>query len=186
MNDEAIQYISPLISELLASEILNPPKKWWHLRKKLLKRIELVFMPVYYFELVTESTKSGMQQVSVIVDGISGVFSLYDRIVLTNESPLNIPAFQFDINPQQAQQICLNEYRRVLLNYNMRKHAFIELKEILIQNKLFFPFWIGYFQVGKKYDFEAIDAVNGKSPGVKMRSAFLSAFTQWKTQENVK
>ncbi len=181
MNDISIQYISPLISELLASEILNPPKKWWHLQKMLLKRIELVLMPFYYFELVTESPKSGLQQVNVIVDGISGVFSLYDRIELTNESPLNIPVFQFEINPQQAIQICLNEYRRVLLNYNLRRRVFVAIKEILIQKKLFLPFWIGYFQVGKKYDFQVIDAINGKSPSVRMRSAFLSAFSQRKT-----
>ncbi|MBN2090374.1 hypothetical protein JW964_12245, partial [candidate division KSB1 bacterium] len=177
---EKIYYTPPLVSEFSASEILKPPKKWWYVRKKILKRIELVFMPFYYFELVTESSKLGIQRVNMVVDGISGIFSLIDPLDLTLESSLHTPVFQFQINLQQAHQICLNEYKRVLLNYSLKRHVVIEIKEILIQEKLFYPFWVGYLIIGKKYDFQTIDAVGGKFQGVKMRMAFLSAFNQRK------
>lgn len=180
MNIEKIQYVAPLFNETSAREILKPQKKWWHLKKKILKRIELVFLPFYYFELRTESKKSDLQRANIVVDGITGVYNLFDPIDLTNIPPVNSSVFQFEIKLQRAREIGLHEYKRALLNYGLKKHIFIEVKEILIEEKIAYPFWIGYYVVGKKYDFLAIDAVSGKAPGVKMRRAFLSAFNQGK------
>lgn len=181
MKLENIQYVKPLINEISANEILTPRNRWWHFRKLALKRIELVFLPFYYFELHTESKISGIRQVNIVVDGITGVFSLFDPIKLTDSFPPHSLVFQFEITPQQASEICLNEYKRILLNYSLKQHVFVEVKEIMLEKKIFYPFWIGYLLIGKRYDFQAIDAVDGKVQGIKMRRAFLNAFNQEKT-----
>jgi hypothetical protein len=178
MNIQKIQYGTPLFNETSAREILKPQKKWWHLRKKILKQIELVFLPFYYFELRTESKKSDLQRANFVVDGITGVYSLFDPIELTNTPPVNTSVFQFELTLPRAREIGLFEYKRSLLNYGLKQHVFIEVKEILLEEKFFYPFWIGYYVVGKKYDFLVIDALSGKMPGIKLRRAFLSAFNQ--------
>ena len=42
--------------------------------------------------------------------------------------------------------------------------------------KVLYPFWVGYFQKGNKYDFKAVDAVSGEMMGVTMRKVILKAF----------
>jgi hypothetical protein len=57
------------------------------------------------------------------------------------------------------------------------KHA-KEVKEIIDMKKIFYPFWIGYFNRKDIFDFKAVDAVSGQAQGIKMRKIFLQAFRQ--------
>ena len=170
------KYVKPLIPREEAQDLLTE-EKWFHIKKRQLRRIELVYIPHYFFYLVI-ILKSGEKDVVASTEGVLGSFALADKQMLEYETETTGEKFQFTINRTEAEKICLNEYRKMLLGYGLRQKELVALKEIKAIEEVMYPFWVAYIKIGTQYDFKAIDAVSGKPQGIKMRKVFLSAFSQ--------
>lgn len=176
MTSEFPKYVKPVISREAAQTILTE-RKWFQVKKRRLKRIELVYLPHYFFHLVI-TLKSGEKEVIASTDTLLGAFALADSQVLEYEEATSGEKFTAQITRTEAEKICLDEYRKMLLGYGLRQKEFVGLKEIKAVEEIMYPFWVAYFQIGEKYDFNAVDAVSGKLQGIKMRKVFLTAFSQ--------
>ena len=176
MSSDNLKYVKTEISGKAAQAILTK-RKWFEIRKSLLKRIELVYLPHYFFHLKL-SLKSGEKKVVASTDGILGTFALADEVTFELAEPVAGEKFAFQVPLSEAEKICLDEYRKLILGFGLRQREFAVLKSIETTEHVMYPFWVAYFKFGEKYDFKAVDAISGKLQGVKMRKVFLTAFSQ--------
>jgi hypothetical protein len=140
-------------------------------------RTELVFLPYYCFELELSGATSE-QCVHVAIDGLvgEGVFFISDEL---DYSPLcNEEHCRFELELSEAEQIVLDQYKRMLLEHGLRNKTQTIVGGIAETRQLLYPFWIGYLRKGEAYDFKALDAISGAVQGIRMRKVFLKAFRQ--------
>jgi len=174
-------YVRPEISKDKAWDILSRRKSFFPIgiRKRATppKRIELIYLPYYLIEILLTG-KAGEQKVTISVDGLLGntMFFAGDRLVYQHEADGLV--CDFVISAAEACKIATEEYKWLLLEHELRSRSKLTMKEITSVKRIFYPFWVGYFQKGKSYDFKALDGVSGEIQGVKMRRVFLKAFRQ--------
>ena len=147
------KYVKPVISQEQAQEILTE-RKWFQIKKRLLKRIELVYLPHYFFHLVI-TLKTGEKEVVASTDALLGAFALTDTQTLEYETTAVGEKFSAKISRAEAEKTCLDEYRKLLLNYGLRQKEFVGLKALKNVEEVMYPFWVAYFQIRGKYDIPA-------------------------------
>ncbi len=143
-------------------------------RRKKVSNSELVYLGYYLFEiksLVKGKTKVGYAG----VDLISGQFAIMNlqNINYESDSKECIPKKYF--SKDKAEQIV-----RKNVIYNSFSKPKIKSEDIKINfiGIIQYPYWIGYFKRKVGYDFDVIDAVNGKKQGAKMKSTFIKLILQ--------
>lgn len=153
------------------------------------KRVEVIYLPFHLFDVLVKrenkTQKSGppsTQKVRLSVDGLLGHSVLYAEEGLDLEDNRNFPVLNFVISQSDAEKTALREYKGVLLEHGLRTRSFPQADKILGSQKIYYPFWIGYFKKGRGYDFKALDAVSGEIQGIKMRKVFLQAFRNMEEQ----
>jgi hypothetical protein len=186
-------YVKPKISHHQAeiifsikkSSISLTPRPFLRRNPSIPGRLELLYIPFYLFDVLVEkevkSNKrsfSPRQYVSLTVDGFMGHAVLYakDGLDVENGPKRPAPTCDFEISANQASKIALEQYKGVLLEHGMRTHSQTYATKISEGRKIFYPFWVGYFQKKRGYDFKALDAVSGEIQGVRMRRVFMKAF----------
>jgi uncharacterized protein YpmB len=172
-------YITPGITEEQARDILSqkksllPPRRRKK-RKVPLKRVELIYLPFYLFE-VAYRHKEGEGRALVSLDGLLGDNLFFVREDLTYRTEAVGPVCPFELGRREAEEKALDKYKWLQVEHGLRmKHKAIEGK-IVEGKKIFYPFWVGYIQRGKAYDFRLADGVSGEVQGVRMRKVFLKA-----------
>ena len=115
------------------------------------------------------------QRVSLSVDGLLGHVVLYADNSLNFEKELKIAALvcDFEISASDAAQKALQQFKGILMEHGLRTRSSPNAKEISEGQKIFYPFWIGYFKNKQGYNFKAVDAVSGEIQGVRMRRIFI-------------
>jgi len=140
-------------------------------------RIELIHLPFYVFEVDVES-EGQRQKVSLSVDGLVGNAVFFTKDDIDIENMESFSSCDFILSPSKAEDVILNEYKRLLLEIGLRTRKCSTAEDISGGKKIFYPFWVGYFKKRKGYDFKALDAVSGEIQGVKMRKVFLRALRE--------
>jgi hypothetical protein len=173
-----MMYVKPEISEEKAQEILTQRRSFPFLnflKKPLkLKRIELIYLPFYLFDIVL----TGKQNVTIAVDGLLGdtLFFVDDKLQYQESTEHSV--CDFVLPSTQAKEKALKEYKTMLLEQELRSRKTVTVETISDSKKIYYPFWIGYYLKGKAYDFKSLDALSGQIQGLKMRKVFLKALRQ--------
>ena len=164
-------FIKPLVSKETAREAFLEKRGFF--RKPVLERVELVYLPYYVFTVEVSLPEN--REVHLGLDGIEGVFSFFNpKVELAEESPGE--AFDFILPPGEAEKKALEEYRWMVIREGIRKKSPPEVKEVRERKQVKYPYWVGYYRRGARYDFKMIDAVSGGFAGIKMRRVLLKAF----------
>jgi len=175
MSAAPVRAVKPQLTQREARVELTR-KRWFSFRKPEFRRMELVYLPYYFFQLFI-SRPAGEMSVSAAVDGLTGTFALVEEPSLQYTEPDGLETPGFRISSPEAEKICRNEYRHRLFSYALRQKASVTLKTVELVGAIHYPYWIAYFKIGAKYDFSALDAVSGKPTGIKMRQIFVTAFS---------
>jgi hypothetical protein len=148
-------------------------KKNWRNRATL-KRIELVYLPFFLFDM----TQYGIQKGRVCVDGLIGhaFFSFKDELRTTEKQ--DVPLCPFVLSPSEGETRVQGWWQGITLEQGLRRKHPTPETSIGSHRKMYYPFWVGYFETKNAYDFRAVDAVTGDKQGVRMRKVFLRAFRE--------
>ena len=171
--------MQPVISERKAKKIFSEKRKSLFRKKGEIVRIELINFPYYIFEIAVKS-RSEEKKSYISVDGIRGTFSFMDikNVIFLEKGN---ESFYFEIEEKEAKKIAKTEYKGEILRSGLIAKNPAELQEISKGEKIYYPFWICYYKKKNKYNFEAIDGINGKMQGVKMNPVFIQALNQKKS-----
>jgi hypothetical protein len=172
-------YITPGISKEEAENIFSQRKSFLFKRfgkKRPVppKRVELIYLPFYLFEVVS-SSEERKQEVKVCLDGLLGDNLFFFRENMAYKDKAEHPVCPFVLSPSEARQKAVDKYKWLQLEHKLRIKQEFKMGEISEGKRIFYPFWVGYFQKGKGYDFKIMDAVSGEVQGVRMRKVFLKA-----------
>jgi hypothetical protein len=184
-------FVQPKISEQQAKNIFASRKSILSLASKIRKkkgetfpkRVEVIYLPFFLFDVsvkrenkIQKDGPPSTQKVRLSVDGLLGHSVMYAEEGLDLKASRVFPVLPFVISQSEAEETALNEYKAILLEHGLRTRSFPHADKILGSQKIYYPFWIGYFKKGKGYDFKALDAVSGEIQGIKMKKVFLQAF----------
>ena len=170
-------FVAPDIDRRKAEEILSRREGMVPRRRKIIKT-ELLWLPLYVFEVLLEDSKGARLKDLVSVDGIKGEFALYRETAFAGEPPRSGNQGEFIIGNSGAREAASREYLRMLHNNNMRKRNPVTVISFSEPVHVFYPYWIGYHTRRSGYDFEAIDAVSGGKQGVRMKPVFIDLILQ--------
>jgi len=169
--------IASVISRFQAEDLLSKKYSLWFYKRKIIK-VELIYLPMYLFNLRLEDKKGQIQMDKVTVDGIKGEFAIFiepDHKIDVLDSKNK---YDFIITEDEAREIAENEYSRFLFKNNLKTPNNIKITDFSPGTKIYYPFWIVYFKRREAFDFSVIDAVNGSKQGVKMRPVFIDLLLQ--------
>ena len=168
-------YVKPEIIEEKAREIFARQKSFLFfkfLKKSLkLKRVELIYLPFYLFDIKLSIDK----KVTIATDGLLGYSILFVKDELKFKDSTKYPVCNFVLPASEAQEVALKEYKAILLEQGLRSRKTVTVETISEGNKIYYPFWIGYYRKGKAYEFKALDSLSGHIQGIRMRKVFLKA-----------
>ncbi|UCE40645.1 MAG: hypothetical protein JSV17_14525 [Candidatus Aminicenantes bacterium] len=188
-------FIEPKISQQHAENIISTKKWSFPLMSKLFSRIsqispkklEVLYLPFYLFDVRVEKKikdkkegDSPRQNVTLSVDGLLGHAVLFaeDTLDAEKDPDTRTPTCNFAISSTDAAKIALDQYKGILLEHGLRTRSHPRADEISEGRKIYYPFWVGYYQKKKGYDFKALDAVSGEIQGVRMRRVFMRALRE--------
>jgi hypothetical protein len=175
-------YVIPEISKEEAENILSQKRTFLPIRfrKKTvpLKRVELIHLPFYLFDVMvvgqTEIEKQ-KEKVTISLDGLVGDNLFFVGGNIKYRENVDNPVCPFVLSQSEAQQAAMDKYKWQRLEQGLRMKQKYIPGEIIEVRKIFYPFWVGYFQRGKGYDFKLMDGVSGEVQGIRMRKVFLKA-----------
>lgn len=141
-----------------------------------MKKAELLYLP-YYLHNVVVLQGDTEHEVVACTDGIEGGFSFFNvkEMTLNDEAPEEV--IDFVISPEDAEQCCRENLRWHLVRQGLRLKVKAQVEKVRETRKVYYPYWVAYFERGGRYDFRAADAVTGEVQGVRMRSVFLKVFS---------
>lgn len=131
-------------------------------------------MPFYLFEVVS-SNKDIEEKAKVSLDGLLGDNLFFFKESMAYKDKVEQPVCPFVLSPAQARQKAVDKYKWLQLEHKLRIKQKFEMGEISEGQRIFYPFWVAYFQKGGGYDFKIMDAVSGEVQGIRMRKVFLKA-----------
>jgi len=142
-----------------------------------MKKVELVHLPYYIFR-ATVSQGGDEHEIMVCVDGIACGFSFFNGNGVAFHDEASGEVFDFRVSAKEAERACRDSLRWHLVRQALRLKVKPSVKAIHSVEELYYPYWVAYFRRRDRYEFRAADAVTGEIQGVRMRNAFLTAFSQ--------
>ena len=170
-------FITSVVSRAQAENLLTKPKGFLSPRREMVK-IELIYLPVYLFALKLEDKKGRHLAERISVDGIKGEFAFIKEIHYDSSPPDTKNKFDFRLTEEEAREIANREYQRILFKDNLKTRNDVKITGFGRGEKIFYPYWAGYFKRKNAYDFNLIDAVDGGKQGMKMRPVFMDLLLQ--------
>ena len=171
-----MKFVQPVISEAEAKEIFSGKRTLLRRKKGEIVKIELIHFPCYIFE-VSAASRKGEKRNYVSVDGIKGTFSFFnlENVTFSEEGKAS---FYFEIREDEAKKTAKKEYKGEILRSGLIAKNPAELREIGEGKEIYYPYWVCYYKMRDKYNFQVIDGVSGRIESVKMNPVFLRAFHQ--------
>lgn len=170
--------IEPQISKEDVENILSRKSSFLLKRNRrdsaILKRIELVYLPFFLFD----TTQAGIKKGRVCVDGLIGnaFFSVQNDLLTTEK--LDVSLCPFVLSPSEGKELVQAWWQGIYMEQGLRRKRPTPGVSIGPYRKMFYPFWVSYFEKKNTYNFQAVDAVTGQRQGVRMRKVFLRAFRE--------
>jgi len=172
-----LRFAVPKVSREEARRILGKRGKLSLRRKREMRKMELLHLP-YYIHSVVVSQRNEEHEVVVCTDGICSGFSFFNAKQTAFCEEVSGEVFDFVVSPEEAERACLENLRWHLLRQGLRLKVKPFVKEIRHVERIHYPYWVAYFKGPDGYEFRAADAVTGEIQGVRMRKAFLTAFSR--------
>jgi len=170
-------FIASVVSRTKAEDLLTKTKGLLSPRREMVK-IELIYLPVYLFSLKLEDKRNRLLAERISVDGIRGEFAFIKDIDYDSSPPEIKHRFEFSLTEKEAREIANREYQRVLFKDNLKTRNDVRIIEFGPGERIYYPYWVGYFKRKNAYDFNLIDAVDGGKQGMKMRPVFMDLLLQ--------
>jgi len=170
----------PLIDAKEAFDLLTLRGRFFRWKKTLPKKLELIYLPYYFFQLRVKNKKGEERRFLAGIDAVSGSFALVDD---KNLKPGEISEIEFSpqLEPEQAEELILKEARWFLYQKSLQERERYQLVSWESQGLFYYPYWVGYYQnPGRSWDFLALDAVSGILQGGPARRIFILAFSQFR------
>ena len=175
-------FVTPRISREEAEDILSRrssifPGKRKSKKSLSLKRIELIYLPFYVFEVIARDQAQSPKAL-ISLDGLLGDnwFFFKENLEYTEcTDSVKYPTCPFRVEESAARRAAADKYKWFRLEYRFRLKEKLTAVEIAGSRKMYYPFWVGYFPKRNGYDFRLADAVSGEVQGVRMRGVFLKA-----------
>lgn len=180
-----MKFILPFISKEKAKETLC--RKGFLSRlltgKVNIMRLELFNVPHYSFEMIV-TTRKGEHRITVSVDGIKGTFAFLNSkgIKIQEEGK---PACDFIITPEEARKIARNKYSEAVIHSGLIIKSTAEIKEMKTPDRLYYPYWVGYYKKGNFYDFGAVDGLSGEKTGMRLTPVLMEIIRGGKLRKNL-
>ena len=140
-----------------------------------MKKTELVYLPYYVHKAVVRQGDAEYEVVAC-TDGIEGGFSFFNVEEMTSSDEAPEEVIDFVLSPEEAVRCCRDNLRWHLVRQGLRLKVKARVEEVRGTQRLYYPYWVAYFERGGRYDFRTADGVTGEVQGVRMRSLFLKAF----------
>jgi hypothetical protein len=163
--------LAPVLNKLHAESILSKRKRFWISGKKPVK-IELINLPVYLFNFILEDKNGKAASDKISVDGIKGEFAFFRDDKFEESENDILPCPEFILSADEALAIAIRDYKRILFRNNLKTGGNAKITSVSHGQKIYYPFWIGYFRTSSGFDFKALDALDGTLQGPKMNPVF--------------
>jgi len=166
----------PKITEAQAQEFLTIRGRIFKSKKIIPHRIELVYLPYYFFPIRVRSNKGIERKFLAAIDGILGSFALVDDSAM-EEQDLAEAEFQPQISAEQARESLLHEAKWFLYQKSFRSKEKYKLIDAGNPELGWYPFWVAFYKnKGGAWEFLGLDAVSGVLQGGRGRRLFIHAF----------
>jgi len=130
-----------------------------------------VHFPFYCFALQVED-RGSVREVWAGADGVLGTLVLLEKSRLQLSERDQTPEFPFLLSRSEARAKVEADYRWILYRAKLKRYP-CRLLSLDEGDELWYPYWVGYFRVRGRWDFEVLDAVTGLPVGGPLRLAFL-------------
>jgi hypothetical protein len=171
-------YVHPKVSGEEAQQLLLRTlrkKRFPRKTHKRIQRVECLYIPYYLFRFKIPE-KKGEYKV-LVLDGILGEsLSAFNGVLSDHPHRDHHSICPYALSPEISRQQVKEKYQGRLLESNMRNKKQQTLGSLVEQTEFYYPFWIGYFQKGDRFDFKALDGISGSPQDIRMRKIFLKAF----------
>jgi hypothetical protein len=168
----------PRIKKEEAEKLLCQGGKFLPFRRHVPTRVELVEIPYYFFTLEVSLKTGRTRPFHAALDGILGTFAMVNLEALESEDCDMVFEFCFRLDDDEAKKRISDECRWELYRRALKDREAYEIKKISGATRGYYPYWVGYFERKKKWDFAALDAVTGVLQGGPMRRVFIQAFCE--------
>ena len=138
-------------------------------------KVELFYLPNFIFNLQIRQKNGTLSKAKIIVDGLEGVYATYRDTTLDESPELPSRLIESKLSVKEAEKSGLEEFRRYLLRFSLFKKSISEIQSCKFEQKIYYPFWVGYFSRKGAFDFDAVDGISGQRQGVKMKPVFMKA-----------
>lgn len=171
-------FARPLVEKDAALERLTRRGRLFFARRKPRpEKIELVYFPYYTFR-ISLSVEGKQREIFVASDGVLGDFAFLETDALDRVEETDAHRFDFQIDMEQAKTKVLDEYKWLLVKHGFHRKNPPKMEAITDIERLYYPYWVAYYKKRKGYDFKAVDGISLAPIGIRMRRAFLAAFSQ--------
>jgi hypothetical protein len=77
-----------------------------------------------------------------------GTFARVDDLMLKFTAADPREKFSFKISRTEAEKICIDEYRKMVLSDGRRHQESVSLRAVQSVAEVMYPYWVAYFQIG--------------------------------------
>ncbi|GEM_PF-562209 len=166
----------PRVKKEEAEKLLSKRGKFLSFRRQTPVRVELVEIPYYFFTLDVSLKSGKTRPFCAALDGILGTFAMVDPEALESEDCDMAFEFCFGLDSDDAKRRIFDECRWELYRRALKDREAYKIKKISEPTMCYYPYWVGYMERKRKWDFAALDAVTGIIQGGPMRRVFIQAF----------
>jgi len=168
----------PCITEQEAKQALTLRGRIFRSRKIIPYRVELVYLPYYFFQIRVQNKKSQEREFLAAIDAILGSFSMVEKEVMI-EQELNEAEFHPRIKMEDAQAVLEKEVRWFLVSRSLQTREKYRLLGVGSGELAWYPYWVGYYKnKAGAWEFLSMDAVSGTIQGGPARRLFIHAFAE--------
>lgn len=148
--------------------------KFWR-RPGKLRHVERFFLPYHFFRVrfITDGQKT---ERTVALDGLLGEMMFFVSDDLKSVGSMDDEFCPFLVSDDSALERLNDNVRWMRLESSLRQKISSGRREVVRTERVYYPYWVGYFRRRGLLDFKALDAVSGEIQSVRMRRVFLRAF----------
>jgi len=173
-------YICPVISAADAQDIFETKKRlnpFSFFRRAQFKKTELFHVPLFLFEILVQAEEKKSNTV-ISCDAIMGETAIFQGEDHRHSEQAQGTVCEPVLEQEQAKELARKYGHALILNQAMGYGRKASLQDVNFVEMIFYPYWIGYFKKGGRYDFRIIDSMTGQLQGPKFRRLFLQALRQ--------
>ena len=170
MNSEKTHFVAPVLSSAEAAQRLSR-KRWFSRSAVRPAKVELVYLPYFLFQFQLRPP-SGSKE-CLAVDAISGEV-VYHAPLSFEHAPL-APSLllPFLVEADTCQNLAIAWLRRSLMVAGLKESRTWSIQEVQCCDRMYYPYWVGYFKTRKSVRLDFIDAVSGRPQGPGVRRTIL-------------